>query len=185
MKICPKCGVEKPRTEFYKDRSKRDGLYSWCKPCVKDYATKRYANNPKKSRAKSKRSRVENRENVRQQNIRRRGMTPKSFDAMLASQGGVCAICRGVNQNSNRLSIDHDHNCCPKAQACSKCIRALLCISCNNGLGLFQDDPALLRKAADYLENYEWMNSLVPALENVYGQEVAHSFLRVFAKGDE
>lgn len=33
MKRCYRCGEEKPAVEFYKDRSKRDGLSSGCKPC--------------------------------------------------------------------------------------------------------------------------------------------------------
>jgi hypothetical protein len=35
---------------------------------------------------------------------------------------------------------------------CGKCIRGLLCVNCNLALGQLKDDPALLRKAADYLE---------------------------------
>ena len=33
MKICTKCDVEKEFTEFYKDKSKKDGLSSSCKEC--------------------------------------------------------------------------------------------------------------------------------------------------------
>lgn len=32
-KRCSKCGVEKPRTEFSRDRQKKDGLRYECKPC--------------------------------------------------------------------------------------------------------------------------------------------------------
>ena len=32
-KKCPKCGKEKPKTEFFKDWRRKDGLYSYCKPC--------------------------------------------------------------------------------------------------------------------------------------------------------
>lgn len=34
MKTCPTCGETKPFTEFHKDRSKRDGLNLYCKPCM-------------------------------------------------------------------------------------------------------------------------------------------------------
>jgi hypothetical protein len=42
------------------------------------------------------------------------------------------------------LSIDHDH--------ASDEIRGTLCGNCNRGLGLYRDNPALLRAAADYLD---------------------------------
>lgn len=33
MKQCRKCGEEKDLSEFFKDRSRKDGLQSWCKAC--------------------------------------------------------------------------------------------------------------------------------------------------------
>lgn len=33
-KRCPKCGETKERTEFYKNRTTKDGLQGWCKPCL-------------------------------------------------------------------------------------------------------------------------------------------------------
>jgi hypothetical protein len=45
-KRCWKCGEPKPITDFYKNRSKFDGLGDYCKPC--DHARlKRYAKTPK------------------------------------------------------------------------------------------------------------------------------------------
>jgi len=37
VKVCTKCGEQKPLTEFYSNRSRPDGLASWCKAGVKDY----------------------------------------------------------------------------------------------------------------------------------------------------
>jgi Recombination endonuclease VII len=59
-----------------------------------------------------------------------------------------CMIC-GAKGN---LVIDHDHDCCPGQKACGKCFRGMLCHAHNVALGLFQDNPALLRKAAGYIE---------------------------------
>ncbi len=42
MKTCPKCKLEKPFELFGKNRSKKDGLESWCKSC-KYSARKAYA----------------------------------------------------------------------------------------------------------------------------------------------
>lgn len=36
-KRCPKCGATKNQSEFYKDRSRKDGLCCWCKSCQREY----------------------------------------------------------------------------------------------------------------------------------------------------
>jgi hypothetical protein len=74
------------------------------------------------------------------------GLTVEAYDVMLAKQNGVCAICGSKNPRGpgKRLHIDHDH-------ATGK-VRGLLCHPCNRALGLVRDSPALLRKAATYLE---------------------------------
>lgn len=33
MKSCSKCKIEKPLSEFYKDKSQKDGLWCYCKSC--------------------------------------------------------------------------------------------------------------------------------------------------------
>lgn len=78
------------------------------------------------------------------------GITLEQRDAMLAEQGGVCALC-GSADPAPRWCIDHDHACCPGGKSCGKCIRGVLCLKCNSGLGLFDDDPIRLRDAAAYL----------------------------------
>lgn len=79
------------------------------------------------------------------------GLTLEAYSKMLADQGGVCACCggppRSVNGQSGKVTefaVDHDH--------VTKKVRGLLCSHCNRGIGLFQDDPAILRRAATYLE---------------------------------
>lgn len=88
----------------------------------------------------------------RQQTLRRRaerraqvkayGLSAETLHAMHEQQGGRCAICRQPPKRK-RLALDHDH-------ATGKA-RAFLCHPCNNALGLFRDNPALLRKAIAYL----------------------------------
>ena len=82
------------------------------------------------------------------------GMTISVFEAMLAEQGGVCAICQKAEKDADntgtgavrKMSIDHDHD--------TDAVRGILCNTCNRGIGLFSDDPSILRAAADYLDRH-------------------------------
>lgn len=50
------------------------------------------------------------------------------------------------------LVVDHDHDCCPGTfSACGRCVRGLICVTCNVALGLLREDPHVVRSAADYL----------------------------------
>jgi hypothetical protein len=62
---------------------------------------------------------------------------------MLEEQRGGCATC-GRLPSRISLHVDHDHT--------THEVRGLLCMQCNNGIGLLQESPELLRDAADYLE---------------------------------
>lgn len=85
------------------------------------------------------------------------------YAEILATQGGVCAICKQVDSTGYALSIDHDHACCSdSADSCGRCVRALLCTACNQGIGKFRDDPDLLRAAAAYLERHAARGRVVP-----------------------
>ena len=81
------------------------------------------------------------------------GMSVAEYDALLAAQGGRCAVCEApvADAADRRLHVDHDHACCPGKKSCGKCVRGLLCKACNHGLGHFADDPERLRKAIEYL----------------------------------
>lgn len=70
------------------------------------------------------------------------GITIEQWDEMVIAQLGCCAICG----RQADLVVDHCHE--------SKFVRALLCGTCNSGLGHFKDDPALMRVAADYIEKH-------------------------------
>ena len=70
-------------------------------------------------------------------------LTEAEYSAMLERQGGVCAICKEKPKGS-RLAVDHIHG--------TDKVRGLLCNLCNQGLGLFRDDPDRLLAAMEYLK---------------------------------
>lgn len=74
-------------------------------------------------------------------------LTVDGYLALVERQRGRCAICGVVkcaSGRSPRLHLDHDH--------ATGAIRGLLCNKCNSAIGYLNDDPARLRRAADYLE---------------------------------
>lgn len=73
------------------------------------------------------------------------------YDAMLAAQGHVCAICKKaetvtVRDKVRELCVDHDH-------ATNK-VRGLLCARCNRGIGYLGDSIENLASALAYLRSY-------------------------------
>lgn len=86
----------------------------------------------------------------------RYGLKPGQFDEMLSSQQNRCAICLTEFGGGLTPHVDHDHSCCSQgARSCGKCVRGLLCGSCNLTLGHSGDNVDRLRRAAEYLENKE------------------------------
>ena len=49
MKICTKCKVEKPKTDFPVRKDKKDGLHSHCKCCRAEYDKSRYVSDKRKA----------------------------------------------------------------------------------------------------------------------------------------
>jgi hypothetical protein len=120
------------------------------------------------------------RDRKRSYSVRRYGMSTDDYRAMAARQGDVCAICkkkrrypldrkRGrslAKQRRRPLVIDHCH--------ATRKVRGLLCLKCNLGLGMYDDDPALMRAAAAYLEAARWVGH-GPKGRGLYDREHAQA----------
>lgn len=82
--------------------------------------------------------------------LRSYGITLQQYNEMLEKQGGVCAIClqpeRMVHKGKvKRLCVDHDHK--------TGKVRGILCHRCNTTLGMYEDNPELMRNLITYLED--------------------------------
>lgn len=135
-KWCPDCGQVKPAGDFPRTRANvQTGLHTYCKPCHN-------------ARGQATLARVGG---SRTYHLKRRyGITAADADAMLAAQGGLCAICR----TAAAAHVDHDH--------LTGKVRGLLCFNCNGGLGQFRDRVDVLEAAVGYLNNHSADAATVP-----------------------
>ena len=124
-KFCRWCQRLLPEAQFARhgNRRSRDILRSRCREC-----------SPKPRRAPGV----------------RHNLDEAARAAILADQGGGCAIC-GTTDPGRWWCVDHDHRCCSK-ESCGHCVRGMLCNGCNSAIGMAREDPTILRAAADYLE---------------------------------
>jgi hypothetical protein len=100
--------------------------------------------NPERVKAWRVRNRDRRLKQLREIHLRNKfGLTPQEYDRILEAQGGVCALCERPPTPGISLHVDHDH--------ATGEIRGLLCMRCNNALGLFGEDPDLLKRAARYV----------------------------------
>jgi hypothetical protein len=133
-----------------------------CKPCTRAGLERWRAANPERARqlanARAQRSRERlprdeavrrNRQNNLRKALKTLGLTRDAYDAMLVAQDHLCALCKQSPNGRGKggvLHIDHDH--------LTSRVRALLCGNCNTAVGLLDDDPALMRAAAAYIERH-------------------------------
>jgi hypothetical protein len=167
VKRCKVCAEDKPLSEFYAAAGTRDGYRLECKACnlaaralkyrenprpAIERATQWQRANPERTRATMDRFRAAGKKKVsdRKSHLKRNyGLTLEAFDALLASQGGGCAICGRPDADN----VDHDHE--------TGQVRGILCFKCNVALGQLDDDEDRARAAANYLGRDDELDDVV------------------------
>jgi hypothetical protein len=131
---CSRCKLTKPLADF-------PGPHAYCRAC-----------HAARGRERRKTLGTQDPRIIREWQLRRYGLTLESFAAMLAAQGGRCAICRSPEPGGQGVwHVDHDHSCHTRRQCCDRCRRGLLCSRCNIGIGNLRDDPMIIKSALDYV----------------------------------
>lgn len=155
-KECTRCHKIKPLSDFFplygkqKEIGLRNGRThrSWCKTCNSESGTEFKRNNPE---ARKRYSTYRRKITIE----RKYGLTEEDYFRILADQGGTCAICPRTDGRSKQtkqsptkfhFAVDHDHD--------TGVTRGLLCDTCNRALGMFGDDPDILRSAIAYLARH-------------------------------
>lgn len=143
---CPKCKVQKSMDNFAKNKRKPSGYNSWCKAC-----TNQWAKDNKEVRSEKIKAYYEaNKEEILEYKknwhyLKRYNLTLEELLTMKVEQNSRCKICGKHESETPRKSLCVDHN-----HTTGK-VRGLLCESCNQGLGLFYDNPDNLKNALEYL----------------------------------
>lgn len=137
-KRCPRCEDFKSRAEFPVKRRSPDGLATYCKVCSAIYNREHRAKDERLARRKRQASRL----------LKTYGISFEQYEKMIWDQDGLCAICAEPHSSGQgeRLHVDHDHE--------TGAVRALLCHSCNIGLGCFKDDTDRMMRAIAYLKHH-------------------------------
>jgi len=80
------------------------------------------------------------------------GLTAGEYAQLVAFQGGRCPMCQRATGKTRRLSVDHDHDCCPGPVSCGQCVRGAICRPCNDLLGHARDSVEFFERCIMYLK---------------------------------
>jgi hypothetical protein len=96
---------------------------------------------------------------------RRYNLTLNQYELMYIQQGKVYWICKAhSNNDKTRLCVDHDHLCCPGEKSCGRCVRGLICQSCNLMIANGRDTVEFLQQGIKYLEHFKAISDEKKAL---------------------
>jgi hypothetical protein len=133
-KICTKCKIEKTVEEFGKERTRGNRPRAECKPCELIRSRGRVYKKPSSQQ-------------ILKHNLKKKyGISLQDYEDMFDRQEGLCVICQTPPKIGQLLCVDHDHK--------TGKVRQLLCQRCNSTLGRIENNPGLLQKMIDYLQEH-------------------------------
>lgn len=181
VKTCVRCNETKSISLFFKSSLKADGIDYYCKECRSNNSIKSHTQNSVKCTLddcgrphwgngfcrlhyeRMKRTGTPYRktkmrdpyDTAKLQIILNRYNADAEWYAWAEQQG--CKIC-GDKETS--LHIDHDHACCKYGNSCGRCIRGLVCASCNSNLrhydnGTIRRGNPMIPKLEEYINEYQ------------------------------
>ena len=169
MKKCARCLEDKPKSEFYKNAAKKDGLTLYCRQCKSQMSKEYYVTNKERVKKNAAAWKEKNPDKIKEHAERERsrtyGITIEHYNNLLDQQNNRCAICREEDKSGRALAVDHDHSCCPGKKSCGRCVRQLLCLRCNSILGYIKDNIEILEAAKKYLERHSRPKNLAKNLD--------------------
>jgi transposase len=142
-KTCTACSEELPVSSFSPYKRSPTGFRAVCKKCYTKRSKQWTLDNPEKFLA-----------TYRRVNLRKFGITPEVYDAILLKQSSVCAICLNVCPTGKALAVDHSHG------GSVVRVRGLLCYRCNIALGYIKDSIETLKRLAAYAECFDSTRSM-------------------------
>lgn len=126
---CPSCKQHKTVDDFPRNRSSKDGLAAYCKPC-----------HNRISRA----NREKHHGSARNFHLKRRyGTDAVTVEWLILQQASLCALCL----TGKPEHVDHNHS--------TGSVRGILCFNCNRGISKFAEDTDVMKRAIEYLKSTE------------------------------
>lgn len=161
-KRCPRCGLVKPASEYFANRSTADGISAWCKACNGAYNHETMLepslrdigwNGTPPPQLGHFLQRLQFRQMQRLYgHPYGRHLTLDLLEGIWSAQGGRCAACFKpfFNPQSNGKPsvphLDHDHR--------SGRIRGFLCSKCNQAAGLLWERLDILDRLHIYVQGH-------------------------------
>lgn len=147
--VCNKCNKRKLKTKFSKCADNWHGLMYFCRKCMRKWALDVYYNDPRR-RKLSKEWRDNNPRKIFGYRLKNKfGITLSQYESIFDTQKRCCGICESQTPNSKHdWNVDHCHK--------TGKVRGILCHACNNGIGRFNDNIDVIKKAIKYLRKYKW-----------------------------